>query len=75
MVNSQSKRERDEEKYKRMVERCELHNAQVETVVRAATPEENEYYTKLLEQDKYKRELAAKERARFYGTGYKNAEY
>lgn len=75
MVNSQSKRERDEKKYKRMVERCELHNAQVETVVRAATPEENEYYTKLLEQDKYKRELAVKERARFYGTGCKNAEY
>lgn len=75
MISSQSKRKRDEEKYKRMVERCELHNAQVETVVRAATPEENEYYTKLLEQDKYKRELAAKERARFYGTGCTGAEY
>lgn len=75
MVSSQSKRERDEEKYKRMVERCELHNAQVETITRVATQEENEYYTKLLEQDKYKRELAAKERARFYRVGCKNAEY
>lgn len=75
MVNSKGKRERDEEKYKRMVERCELHNAQVETITRFATHEETEYYTKLLEQDKYKRELAAKERARFYGTGCKGAEY
>ena len=75
MVNSKSKRERDEEKYKRMVERCELHNAQVETITRTATQEENKYYTKLLEQDKYKRKLSAKERARFYGSGYKNAEY
>lgn len=61
-----SKIMRDEIQYEQMVYRCELHNAQVKTTTRMATPEENEHCMKLLEQDKYERELAAKEKSRFY---------
>lgn len=41
-----------------------------------ATSEENEHYMKLLKQDKYERELAAKEKSRFYECeARRNAKY
>ncbi|MCM1315871.1 MAG: hypothetical protein NC085_03590 [Muribaculaceae bacterium] len=50
----------------RMTDRCEILNALTETVVRKATPEETEYYNKLLEKDKPYREQFQKENHKRY---------
>ena len=63
------KKERAEFLYEQMVQRCEIHNCEAETITRMATPEETERYIELLENDKHERELAAKEKAMSYGVG------
>lgn len=72
--NYYGKLKRDEIKYEQMIYRCEIHNAQAKTITRQATPEETEYYQKLLEQDKHNRELMRKEKERSYGCEVKYAK-
>lgn len=66
---------RDEIKYEQMINRCEIHNAQVDTIIRQATPEETAHYQKLLEQDKHNRELMRREKERSYNCEVKYAKY
>lgn len=52
--------------YENMVKRCELHNANTTTIIRQATPEENEYYTQITEQAIKEYALNKKNKERIY---------
>lgn len=70
------KKKRADFLYEQMVQRCEMHNCEAETITRMATPKETERYIEFIEQDKRERELASIEKAKFYECeAQRNAKY
>lgn len=67
-MSGYNQKSRDDNNYEKMVARCEIHNEQVETITRMATPKENEKYLKIIEEEQRKLKLENQAKLNYYNS-------